>query len=861
MRQSAKHIEEHIANPPAENTPGKPFDILPKKRNGHAWAIGMIRNGIYTDKDKDEKGKQTRFALIQGRTEKISRVTKAVYSRPDTQLKRLKKTIKRMVAPQLRKSPIRAYNNLGKGNDAIGFMQSEKIGGISEGRTVKSNLMANVMKGLRTQGGGEDWAPAALFPIQSLPDGVSNMPNERVLRSLVRLAILEESDKTTLPPRFKDGDRLNDFELDRTRQRVYAYLGGDAANRGNLDNPTLDALNRLLRTENAGYTPETLVKWAGDVGGPATIVGAVEQGQDQAAPAAGDQPDWTRFGQGIDFVVNSAVQTEAVPNLVKDDSMTPGQKVKSVAQRFRQAIAGQELGSRFSFSSGGIVGGSTAGLTENLTGVVTLGALRGKLDLTYNRARTAVFEAGTGTSGNEIVIATETLNRKKLGAGGGIGLGIPGIPVNVMVGGDVGGGHDGVDRRGAVLRFDRTETGGVLGDAANNEKLGEVAEMILDPSATGPSVADPSAANPSAADPSAADPSAAGPQREYLKPGNKTDRDSIIKRLLQEHPRLSLSWMGTEDSKWSEAGIVSAAPGAGIGRFRLNAFSLGGGTEAGQAKQKWQEQGGWLHVEKNTEVVSVKTSGALVGPNVGATITPASQIPGTDVTWSTGLGGVALGAASVDFHKYNFTQRDTLIRKDGELVKQTFRTKTFSNAADLKKFVEARDENSSDPGLTRLDLMAIDKAKKFEAGKFHTDPKPGQASIVNDFDKAEMQAGERKATVENERKKLAQYLERQQENVKPNQVFQVYYDLKGSVVAAVNLFDSIKRNALEAGDGKLANDCEQRVKRMLKDEKSWEYAFLVDIDSTSEAYLKGVNFVGRVQQVDSATFSRIRDYT
>ena len=120
---------------------------------------------------------------------------------------------------------------------------------------------------------------------------------------------------------------------------------------------------------------------------------------------------------------------------------------------------------------------------------------------------------------------------------------------------------------------------------------------------------------------------------------------------------------------------------------------------------------------------------------------------------------------------------------------------------------------------------------------------------------------ERDDAVKNEYVKLKQFLQRQQENAKPNQTFQVYYEPKDDVVTAVNYYKSMRDNAAAIGDKKTAKDCEDRIRKMLKDDKSWEYCFLIDFDTTSTTTTGGLNAVVKDQRTDNATFTRIRDYT
>jgi hypothetical protein len=793
LQDRLKRSEAHAAANPAQ-----PFDIPRVNQNGNDWAVGMIRNGIYTDALRDADGKPTLFALVQGRIGKLTSAIEATYTEPDSMIGKIAKEVKQFAMPRTDKSPFNAYNRLGKGDDAVGFKQSEKMGGIFEGRAVREHLIDNVIKGLKTQGGGTMAAPAPLLPINAKPDGVNNMPTDRALRNLVRLAILEQSNTTLFIPRYQDGDKLNSFELDKAKARVFDYLGGNAAKNTNL----VAELDDVLKAQNVGYLPNTLMQWAGDVGGPANAKEAIALAGASYAANAPDNPDWHKFGKAIDFVVNSTVTTEPTPNLVKNNQgMTGAEQVTAVAGRFREAIAGQELGSRFSFSSGGVVGAKTGGVTVALTNLMTLGTVRGKVNVVHERARTAVFEAGTGTSGNELVIGTESANKTSVGVGAGKGILKP-----IGVSGDVAFGYDGADRRGALLRFDRTETGGVYGDASNNAQLGKVAEMILDRNATGPS----------------------GEAQRYLLPADPADQTSLLKKLLQEHPRLSVSWLGTDETRVSGQGGVSASVGVGHGKLTASLAAVASGANVSRSTQEWSEQGGWLRVDKTTTTKSFKINLGVSGPSVGSVLSKV-DIHGTGGTVSSS--GISLAANSADVYRKTYTERDTLIEKDGKLLKQTFRTKNFLSAEDFYQYA-----------AQRLDTMAVDKANKYEKSKVHADP-------------------EREVTYENEYNKLKEFIDFHRANAEINRFYQVYLEPKDDVVDVVNALKSLKINAEAAGDKKTAKDCDERIRKMLKDDKSWETCFVTALSNTSDTRLRGWGAVVKDQKLDNANFTQIIGFT
>jgi hypothetical protein len=804
------------------------------RANAYAWAAAAIRNGLYTDARTYPDGRPTLFAKIEGRTHKMASGIQSMYNRPTGGLRKWKQRLKETFVPQVDKSPINAFHRLGKGDLAIGFKQSENMGGIKEGRIMKQHMIDNLINGLKTAGGGTDahHRPLRMTYIRSRnPYARSTEPTSRELRSLARLAILEQTKESTLfLTRYKDGDPLNEIELEKAQRRAYEYLA-----RGGTVDPspeTSGALQFLMKQENQGYTPDTMLAWAGDVGGPAIseeVQAQASQMPDVGARVAAGQPDWRTFSLGYRRVVNSEVNISPAQNRVKNpDNMNTGEKTTELAARFEEAIAGQELGSRFSFSSGGVVGIKTGGFTKTLSTLFMGGLWRAKVNIAADRARTAVFEAGTGTAGNELVFATERANVRKLGVGGGVTFGHASknfdAGVTIGLGASLDGNytHEDIERRGAVFRFRRLYTG-VPGDDINNARLGRVARKIMDPHGAE---------------------SAGG----WVDPGDARDQ-SILKRVLQEFPDISVSWMGTDESAHRGDLTISASVGLSVLGVGVGVFGLGLGGELRKSKQKWTEQGGSLHVDKYTTSRRAIVNGRLSSPGVSTNVAQIA-LPGNALDGALTMPVVEAGGVSADLWKRGFAQRDTLISEDGEFKKVTFRTRTFLNVAQLQAHV-----------LPELHRMAADKAKKYEKPRYHPDLKPGEPPVELTAEQAQKRQEERTLTIRNEYEKMMQYLKRQESNAKPNQTFQVYYEPKDEVVFAVNQFKSLRKGALEAGDGRAVRQIDRRIKRMLEDESSWEYSFLIDFDSTSNTRWRGFNFIGKQQKLDSATFTRIRDYT
>ncbi|RJF96866.1 hypothetical protein D3870_21015 [Noviherbaspirillum cavernae] len=799
------------------------FALHNDRKNGNTWAIGAIRNGIYTDAAEDEKGKPTAFALINGRMNKLTGFVESATTPPAS---RFKKFAKKYLLPQKGKNPLDAYNDLGNGDSAIGFKNSEQMGGIKEGRLVKEVLIGNVKRALLQSGGMTAGVPSALLTgIVPDPANPATQPEMHALRNLVRLAILEQTEaSTTMLPRFKDGDALTPIELKAVRKRVYDHLASPNAHpgvqNGGLDATRLEQLEILLNLENKGYLPQRLMEIASEFGGPANVDAATALAVPEAPPAApaAGAPDWQAFGAAIDRVVNSTLVNAETPKLGTQTSA-------QVAERFRTAIKNQELGSRFKFENGGLTGAKTGGLTEALTGILTLGTLRGKVDLRGSRARVAVFEVGTGTAGNELIIATQTNQRGQVGGGTSIGPGkvskklSEGTTIGAAVGDEANYAYEHQKQRGVAIRFRRLYTG-VGGDVANNAKLGRLTTKIMNPTSDGADGAG------------------------WCDPASANDRASILKRVLQEWDDVSVSWLGVTDGTHSIANTSTQGAGVSFEGIRGVVAGLSQMAELKRSNQTWGEQGGSLHVEKSSKTTAFKLNLGISGPGIGGLLDHHAF--SDTVEGDMALSGIDLGLLSADMYRTSVTQRDTHIEEDGEFSQRTFRTETYANAAQILARV-----------VGELDRIAVDKAKKYAGSRYGA----GGPTNANSIEAHEEHFTARETALKGEYEKLKQFIKQQQDDPKLSRSYQVYLEPKKEVVDAVNYYKGLKHGADVAGDAKAATQCQKRIDKILRDDNSWEYCFMIDVNTQSKTTTPGLNYVVQNHRINKATFTNIHDFT
>jgi hypothetical protein len=826
------------------------FEIPEAWRNGASWAITFVQSGIYSDDPNQANPASEFYRKLEGRTSKSATWARRAFDKATGKWPKFKEALK--LNPHQNKSPLNAYNDLGKGTNAIGFHQSEAKSGIHDARDIKENLIDNVRTAIRASGAGTAAVPAALFQDGNAAVAhvaANGQPDNRTIRSVVRLALLDYHFEKTSLPRYIYGEKLDQYDLDKVKDKVFAYFGGNGRNNGNLGQAQLTSmLQELTQQNNAGYSPRVLVDWAADAGAPFTTVdGAYNQRGAAGAQQAG-QPDWPNFGNGIARVVFGDVPVTATPNLNKTNGggANVNANITTTADRFQEAIASQELGQKFSFSSGGTKGFKTGNITKAITQIVTLGTASVKVNVGYEKQRTALFEGGTLTTGHELIMGTESIHKWSGGLGGSV---LPGS-VNrktgsgwvggLSVGGDVSGSIEFSKRKCALLRFARTVTSS-NGDHAQNQKLGGLAGMIIEP-----------------------DLNAARNNGRAL-PCQPADQLSILKRACQQYPDLSLSYLDTDtESRKAGAGVIGSA-GFSIPWIRLALVSIGGGHDRKRSKTQWAEQGGALHVSKKISQKEAKWSVNAGGPL-------AAFIPG-----GVGLPGVLFGDVSAEVKKVAYRQTDSYISEHGEFHPRTYRTRTFATAQDCFDYFSKE-----------AAAMAVDKARYYQPAKYHESPKTAQAAqaalAAKQATVQNAQAGqqalvqvpqsspqdihslsvaheaERNQIIQDEYKRLMRHFQEQIDRAELNQIYQLYYEPKQEMVDAVNTLKGIRDTAFAAGDMKTAYDTQDTIQKALEDDNNWHHGFLVDQDEVAVTESKGWNFGPKNQKVNSARFNRIRTW-
>lgn len=820
VREHLNLSHAHASVPEMANTP-----FATRARN--EWAVGAIRNGVYTDALKDAKGHPTLFAKMQGRTDKLQKwISRSTGEQVKTG-KNLKRTAKQFLAPQVDKSPFNAYNRLGSGEQGVSFKNVEE-GGIGEGRAIKEGMILNLEAALKTQGAAGD--QPLVFPVAADPD-------HNTLQNMVRLSILEQTrEDVRFLPRYTRADPLDELGLAKVKERVEGWLQGGAAGQS----PATKALIDTLIQQNSGpATPDVLVAWASKVGGPVSIEEAVDPERrltawlnhaDLRAEGSNEsgKPDWNAFGMAVNRAVYGKAEHVETPHM-KDLDAT------GVADVIEGAIRHQELGSRATLYSGGVFGFGTKGLSESILGLPFFWIVRPRVDLRGERSRYAAIEFGTGTQGNELFLGTQKIHKVQGGGGTLFGLGKfyqkNHVKFGAGVGGDVAANYEGTDQRGVLFRLPRLETG-VNGDADNNKKLGRIFRKL-------------------------ADPNNAPPSAPYINAPGK-DGASSLKNLWQEWPELSIGMVGLKDHAGRAGACAYGAFGMGYDKYNAG-LNAGVGIEGKKSAQTWTETGGSLHVGKKISSTAAKAnvsgSLAVLSAFVNTHTEIATQMVNGQAQAHLALGinqNFPLGdllTGSADIWKKGVTRKDTFIEQDGELKKATFRTVTYANAA---AFVAAV--------APRLDTIAEQKAAKYEKARYGTSMASGNAVAPLSAEELEQKIKSRNDVLEREHKILSQHLAESLKNAEPTQNFQEYFELTDAALAMANSLKSVEAMAANFDDKAAIKDCHRAMNEIIENDEAWETAFLVDNEAVSEQRARGFNIAAKYQQVDGMIKTNMRTF-
>jgi len=681
-------IRRHLAasHEHCREKPNMPFAYQAQPHE-HEWALGFIRNGLYTDETSVD-GKPTAYAQIEGRLNKV-----AVWCERATSGKDAASTAWRAAAPYLmpgyRKSPLNAYNALeaeqGLRQCGVGLENSAQ-GVIHDARAFKEHILGNLIKGLKSCGGIDGG------PLGTLPGSHPRDLARETMNNLARLAVLMETVNSKAPfTAHLHGDAPDTHTIDQARRRLHSWLAeGD----GMPADASRAAVEAALSAAARPLTMDRLQAWA-DALPKAPARAAIEEAA-HSMKTGTDRPDWDAFASAAEQVRNGAGKPVPAPHFRRLGDASA--KLDRIGEVVEGVAARMELGSRISFTSGGFVGAGAREVTQFLGSVFSLGLLRPRADASAVRKREAVLEMETSAGGNGIFVGT----RRSLKAQGGGGIGVePGMKLKGVAGVKAGASFDAFvskeqpATRGVQLRLSRSQSG-MAGDRDNNLLLGRLFRTYVI-ERNSPALKQ----NPG----------------HVRAPGK--DGDSTLKNLLQACPQLNVCLLKTTESLVRTG--ISASAGASVNAGPLCVGpSVGISYEQERTKTlKWAEPQAGLNVMKSGR--GVKRTAALTGqmhalrqmPEAARTLSGPGTLPARLEQTAGGL-MKAMCVTSEEIGSWGKAGNYTLVIENGEIVNGSRATVTHRDAASFIASV-----------APKLDRWAICMAQRFQKDKLN----PGAGDV------------------------------------------------------------------------------------------------------------------------------------
>ncbi|VVE12542.1 hypothetical protein [Pandoraea anhela] len=750
-------------------------------RHGCAFAVQMVRGGMVTDARRSADGTPSEFHRVESRAAKScgKHVDRALRSGTSNVLTSL---LKRFGLHQ-GKSPYHAYNAvISSDGQNIGFGLSHK-GGIHEGRAVKD--MMDVLEGALKQSGGPGQRPL----LEADGKTATSSPDDATLRSLVRLAVLQAvKANTVLLPRYARGDEPTPQMRDAARAGVLGMIRQEASSSATTGDALAQRVDKMLDEESGRMTPAALLQWAADAGGPAdeaalaTHVGkAARQGQ----------PDWAMFAKGFDLAASNArpvVETPSIKGATRED----------VATVLADMVRGEELGSGFSMTNGGYTQGTTRGVSEIISGILTVGTGSVRIDLGGGRKRYVTFESGVGTDRSYIRMGVATVAQGQGGAGGSIGPHIAAshdLKVSASAGADLQQAYEDVHYEGAVFGFPRHLSGGVGGDRDLAEQKAKLVALLLDVAGGGNGRGD----------------------ETLQRPGNKEDQGSLVKAAYQAFgDRISVGRFEITGPTHTTTGSVNGGIGITAGHFNLGPnIRLSGQMKIGATN--YQDLSGTLKTVKTADAHTFKASvdgtvatfsGLITEHLTHSATEAASHSVGAHLTGFTQLVAGRVGAGSMDFFKCGETRSTNRILVDGKQLPTSCAVTTYNDPA---SFVGALSED--------FHGFADDKSKKFFGAR--------HARAADE-------------SVEIEKRVLGEFAGEVLAQRDLTAAPQLYWEW-GAHVDTVNLLAADADLSRKLNDTPRAAEAERDMQRIHQDPAYREGRFIINANVQSTSDTKGIN--------------------
>ncbi|MCS4510308.1 hypothetical protein [Xylophilus ampelinus] len=534
--------------------------------HGCAFAAYRVLNGLASGQATNADGSQSDEHYIMARTRK-GRTWMDRARAP-----RGRRAAFKLALTHRGKSPYLVVNKVVSPQGMDARMTLSHNNGIHHGRAMK-DMIGTLEQALDQRGGpGGSPLPTRKHPIPASavrPDEVEGLTT---LRNLVRRSLLSEARGEVGPlfTRYNLSRAIPPDRIDAARAAVLDCIrpaDGAAGSPPRWPQDITAAVDALLAdagsappdasdveeggeaswtgtAQNRPLTPQCLLDWAADVGGPRDEAAAMEL---EPGEAAFGEPDWARFASSYARVARNEAPE---PEIVSLEGKSHKDACLVIAEMIRGKHAGdnsgEELASSFTLEHGGNSGFNTGSVMQRICGVL-LGFFRCHVDAGVQHTRRVSFESRNAAERSGIVMRVQTFVRMSLGAGGLAGIKGSAGPVGGSVAVGVSASHVWklASEEGVNWNFPRDRSGGLANDQQLADKKARLFLLLN-------GVADPQG----------------GP---YRLPGNPEDRSTgglpdLINLALQEFgPSLSINRYKVEQSL--EMGpTLEVAAGAGVSK-------------------------------------------------------------------------------------------------------------------------------------------------------------------------------------------------------------------------------------------------------------------------------------------------------
>ena len=467
-----------------------------------------------------------------------------------------------------------------------------------------------------------------------------------------------------------------------------------------------------------------------------------------------------------------------------------GSYLNKHAQRMR-------LGSSVKFSDGSTIGIGMQGLTAVVARIFMGGVFGIRANFSSRRSRLATAEFGVNAAGGFARFGTETNHTNRAGAGGSIGWSFAKFRQTLAGVGayaDGKGIYDPAKFTGVTLRLDRlgenvtgeeNQIAGVAGDANMTKKLGTTIQKVIHGKQVG------------------------------------EGRGSLLQQLLEDEPRLSVSWLDDGDSTTrdvghiEQAGVVAGAYAGGVG--------LGAGLSVSRTrrhqKQHYQEQTGALksRVIGRTERTTINGQATAIGlVNLG-TVSAQAVVANETVAVADIMG------RDVEIFRHGTREEIRTVELNGRLQPRTYKLIVHANA---EAFATKVEQNIQEWGQRFVQVK-----------------EPDNYCYVETAD-AERKARMKTAT-EEQAGVVRDMILHIRETAHPNTAYIEYLELSEASTIAYNRYRDMAKTAESTGErGVEAKELGEYAEYLLNDPASYVPRFLFTTATQAADDGFAINFVG-----------------